>query len=212
MDALNTWLGYIVSEIINTCININLQNCPGCRDGMISPLLHFHTSLSLKDIIETYFSTALTCINIDVLYKNFCSKMNIGDCVNSKELLSLGHSFLRTVNEKAVYYGDYITTENDKIVSDALANSALSANIVTQTNCTAQSYEPSYEPTSIPKKKIVRKRKNTSKIESKSKTANNDLNDIIENYDPSSPTYSNRINYEILPNVIQKTPRKKKNN
>lgn len=159
MDVFKLWLGYIAAEVIDKCISLNLQSCPACKNGVLSPILHFHNHLNLKEIIETYFDGASNNMDVNSLLQKFANKLNVLDISNGGELIMIGQTFVRTLTAKALYYGDYITAENDKIVSDVLNSAALNADIPHPTEYNPAS--PSYEPAPI-KRKIPKKNNKTS--------------------------------------------------
>ena len=156
------WLGFISSVIVDGCIQQNKQNCPACKDGMKSPILHFHNALNLHDIIEKYFAIVIRTIDMKALFEKFEAKMSVYGkysefitSYNNSELITTGQFFLKTLNPKALYYGDYITPDIDSLVSITDSNINLEAGIVPPVAYNPES--PSYEPT--PVKKQLKKTK-----------------------------------------------------
>ena len=156
MDAERIWLGFIASEIFNGCIQLNKDNCPACKNGIISPILHFHNALNLHDITEKYFSIVIQNLDLKAIFEKFSAKiLSMYGVTSNNELITIGGFFLKTINPKALYYGDYITAEIDGFVCDGFNKSCADS-----TNSTSVLYDPespSYEP--IPSKKQPRKTK-----------------------------------------------------
>ena len=156
MDTERVWLGFIASEIFNGCIQLNKDNCPACKNGIISPILHFHNAHNLYDITEKYFSIVTQNLDLKAIFEKFSAKiLSMYGVTSNNELITIGGFFLKTINPKALYYGDYITAEIDGFVSDSFNKSC-----VDSTNSTSLLYNPespSYEP--IPTKKHSRKTK-----------------------------------------------------
>ena len=202
MELYKRWLCHIAADLINNCLSLNLENCPGCRDGLTSPILHVHTSFSLKDVIEKYFDGGVERTDIDTLYKFFSNKMELPDDPKYDELITLGKSFLRTLNPRALFYGNYITAENDKLVEELLTVPS----ILELAECSSTSPTHDIDSDLTPKKrKIVRKQKDSVKESSSHENIRDDEILPLETYDPSSPSY------EPTP-IKRKTPMKKKVN
>ena len=202
---LKLWLCHISAELINSCLSLNIENCPGCRDGILSPILHFHTSFSLKDVIEKYFDTASKKMDVEYLCEKFCTKLDLGDEQTYYRFIEVGKSFLKTLTAKALYYGDYITVENDKLVSELIVMDISDNDNISEFTSVPESY-PS-EPASK-KRRIQHKQKVDGKEEPSShEKAGTDNKTIVlsEAYDPLSPSY------EPTP-IKQKVSTKKKVN
>ena len=136
MDSFRTWLAFLSAEIIQRCTTRLRQECPGCTAGLLSPLLHYHNHFNLHDAIEKYMPLIVLEMDLQQLYSEFSIKFGLFDLAND-EFVKLGQNFVRFSTADAIYYGNYITKEND---------AALYA-------------EPIYEPTPIKqtprKKKII---------------------------------------------------------
>lgn len=200
------WLCHISAELINSCLSLNIENCPGCRDGILSPILHFHTSFSLKDVIEKYFDIALKKMDVEYLSEKFCTKLNLRDEQSYDRLIKVGKSFLETLTAKALYYGDYITVENDKIVSELIVMDISDNDNTSEFTSIPERY-PS-EP--APKKRRIQQKPKCDVKEESSYHKNDVMSNktIVlpeEEYNPSSPSY------EPTP-IKQKVSTKKKVN
>ena len=136
MDAFRTWLAFLSADIIQRCTTRLQQECPGCRDGLLSPLLHYHTHFSPHDTMKKYMDTVVLEIDLQQLFNEFLIKFGLFDLPND-EFVKLGQNFVRFSTADAIYYGNYITKENDA----------------------ALYVQPTYEPTPIKpktrKKKII---------------------------------------------------------
>ena len=136
MDAFRTWLAFLSADIIQRCTTRLHLECPGCRDGLLSPLLHYHTHFSLHDTMKKYMDTVVLEIDLQQLFNEFLIKFGLFDLPND-EFVKLGQNFVRFSTPDAIYYGNYINKENDA----------------------ALYVQPTYEPTPIKpksrKKKLI---------------------------------------------------------
>ena len=161
MELLKTWLSLIVAEIIDICINLNHRNCPGCTDGIQSPILHHHNALNLKDIIEKYLDQAWTFIDLKDLFNKLSARIeDQRSNIEQSEFIKMAESLKFILTAKAIYYGDYINVENEKVINDLRCTSA------SLYSPSSPKYEPSpvleYQPTPVPKKRA--KKNNTTSI------------------------------------------------
>ena len=129
MDPFRAWLAFLSADIIQRCTTRLQQECPGCRDGLLSPLLHYHSHFSLHDVMKKYMEIVVLEMDLQQLFSDFMIKFGLFDLPND-EFVKLGQSFVRFSTADAIYYGNYITKEND---------AALYA-------------QPTYEPTPIKQK------------------------------------------------------------
>ena len=49
------WVGYLTSVMIQKCIKLTRERCPGCAKKFKSALLHLHEQLSLEQKLDCYF-------------------------------------------------------------------------------------------------------------------------------------------------------------
>ena len=134
MDTFRTWLAFLSADIIQRCTTRLQQECPACRDGLLSPLLHYHNHFSLHEMMNKYMHLVVLEMDLQQLFGEFTIKFGLFDLATD-EFVKIGQSFVRFSTADAIYYGNYITKEND---------AALYA-------------EPIYEPTPIKQKSRKKK-------------------------------------------------------
>ena len=134
MDVSKTLLAFLSAEIIEQCIVKLKLDCPGCQEGLLSHILHRHTHFSLLETIRLKLPEISTEVDIKKLYNNFLIRFGLFDQPDS-ELVNIGQCFIRFSTAEALYYGNYITKDNEK-----------------------HFYEAEYEPTPV---KDTKKRKLT---------------------------------------------------
>ena len=147
MTDYSTWLAFLASEIIDKCYKKLLEECPACKDGLLSPLLHLHVQYNLLDTMKKYFSVVSLQMDIQALFNTFIIKFGYYQ-VAEEEYIKTGQCFVRFSSAEAIYYGKYITKENDLALYG-------------QPNYEVTSYQPLEETTKKPPKKAGRKKKVT---------------------------------------------------
>ena len=153
MATFDLWLGFLAAEIILRCVERNLQSCPGCRDGIFSPILHLHYSLNLNQIIKKYMKPVITCIDIDSIFQIYLDKF--GSEIEGDELIALGKHFMKALTPDALYYGNYVTVDNDFDIH----------NKIDDKQCIAPTYEPTpIKPSKTQTKKPTKKKQTTPDI------------------------------------------------
>ena len=119
MDYFNDfWLGYITAEFIKKCVDQSLVDCHGCRDGKISPLLHIHHQLGLKEKITHHmeFVRGELISAIPSLYDQF--KLKCVDSSMDKDVyVTNARFFLISITPESLYYGRYLNETNDFFIS-----------------------------------------------------------------------------------------------
>ena len=133
MDSYKTWFAFLCVEVIERCAVTLQKNCPGCQSGLLSPLLHYHTHFNLLDTLKKCMPLVVLEMDIQKLYNDFLLKFGLFS-LPEDEFIRLGQSFVRFSTPDAIYYGNYITKENDQLLY-------------------SESHNPSYEPTPIKGKK-----------------------------------------------------------
>ena len=114
---LEDWKSFIVACFVKRTLEVAIQECQGCQDSSLSPLLHaHHTGLYKKLII--FFEQIRTELqdNLEEVYNQYQQKFGGTTSPNyGKE----GIEFLKNLTPDYLYYGRYITKENDlKIYGD----------------------------------------------------------------------------------------------
>ena len=115
MDSYQVWLAFLAVEIVDSCSLQLLKDCPGCQDGLLSPLLHYHNHFNLHDTIKKNMPVIVSQMNIQELFNKFLVKFGLFE-VPEKEFLNIGQNFIQFSSPDAIYYGKYITKENDQIL------------------------------------------------------------------------------------------------
>ena len=118
MDYFNEfWLGFITAEFVQRCVAESLVHCYGCRDGKISPLLHMHHQLGLKDKLIYHMETVRGTLIplIPTLYEEF--KLKVVDANMDKDAyVTNARFFLISATPESLYYGRYLTESNDAFI------------------------------------------------------------------------------------------------
>ena len=110
-----TWCSYIVSHIVDQCLQYSADSCPGCADGMHSPLLHIHNSTNLRQKIERYFYRVISKINIESTFDDFVILFGYFALDRSK-YINIGEVFLQVSNPDSIYFGNYINASLDAAI------------------------------------------------------------------------------------------------
>lgn len=134
MDCTKTWFGFITAEIIKQCISLCEQTCPACKNGILSPLLHYHNELNLREKIEKFIGN--TAIDLSMLFDQFVIRFGVLS-LDRNQFVNLGQSFISISTPDALLYGKYITQDMDKALYGEV-----------------ESYEPA-EPAKKRKKKAI---------------------------------------------------------
>ena len=112
MDAYRTWFGYLSAQAIGLCGDRLTKDCPGCQNGIISPLLHLHTHFNLLETMKKYMHLIALEMDFQLLYNNFILKFGYFN-ISEEEFIKSGESFIKFSTPDAIYYGNYITQEID---------------------------------------------------------------------------------------------------
>ena len=112
MDCCKTWLAFLGADVIQRCVDCCEQECPACKNGLLSPLLHFHNQYSLREKLDTYYYKTIQQLDIAALFDRFILRFGWFS-LNREEFVNMGQSFVRLSTPDALFYGKYITKEND---------------------------------------------------------------------------------------------------
>ena len=112
MDAYKTWLAFLSAEVITRCLDRVKENCEGCRIGLLSPLLHQHTHFNLLEALKAKMPEISLQMDIQKLFHSFLIRFGLFD-LPEEELVKIGQYFVRFSTPDAIYYGNYITKENE---------------------------------------------------------------------------------------------------
>jgi len=119
-SSSRTWLGYVTAEVVYQCISLCDEECLACKNGVISPLLHYHNELNLKDKIQRYLGRVN--INLDSLFDQFILRFG-WFALNRTQYIQLADIFLSVSTPEAMVYGKYITHQNDYAIHGQQASS-----------------------------------------------------------------------------------------
>ena len=111
--STRTWLGYVTAEVVHKCVTMCSEECLACRNGIISPLLHFHNELNLKDKLHRYLSRVV--IDLDHLFDQFILQFG-WFALNRQHFIQLAEIFLNVSTPDAILYGKYIRPDNDQAI------------------------------------------------------------------------------------------------
>ena len=119
----DTWVAFLSEHIVRQSLKISKENCPGCKDDMQSSILHLHEQQSLLEKIRNTFDQARACIllDIDSYYTQFESKLpHSADKKKDKIVYcNLARTFLLTATSDSLYFGRYVSAENDSYIAEA---------------------------------------------------------------------------------------------
>lgn len=113
MDRCKTWLAFLSAHIVDKCIEHCANDCPACIDGLFSPLLHRHNELNLRGKIDYYFGRVTQQMDILALFGQFIIRFGWFD-LQRDEYVNIGEKFIKLSTSDAIFFGNYITYENDK--------------------------------------------------------------------------------------------------
>lgn len=109
----HTWLGYIAAEVVRQCITLANAECLACANKISSPLLHFHNELNLKEKMARYMKNVT--LNVDELFDQFVLQFGWFS-LSRDQYIQIGNTFLLFSTPDAIFYGKYITPQNDKAI------------------------------------------------------------------------------------------------
>ena len=108
------WWGYLTHIVIEKCVALSKEKCPGCAQGFKTSLLHVHQQASLLNKIETYLneSRGLLSSNFDEMFADFRKRVEFEVTEDEKQvLITSGRSFLFIVTPPSLFYGRFLTEE-----------------------------------------------------------------------------------------------------
>ena len=107
-----TWVGYLTAHIVDRCIEHCMADCPGCIDGIYSPLLHWHNRLHLLSKVEKYFCAVVNQMDLSTIFDQFVVRFGFFS-LSREQFIKEGETFLRQQNSRSIFFGDYITPSLD---------------------------------------------------------------------------------------------------
>ena len=119
----DSWVAFLSEHIVQQSLKISKDNCPGCKDDMQSPLLHLHEQQSLLEKLRTSFDQVrgIVLFGIDIYYTKFESKLPHSSDKTKDKLIycNLARTFLLTATPDSLYFGRYLSAENDSFIAEA---------------------------------------------------------------------------------------------
>ena len=113
------WLGYLSSVLVQKCIQLARERCPGCTKTFKSSLLHLHEQMSLENKLECYFEEVrgLFVSKIRLYFAEFEKKIKVPCSEDIKKLyIDFGKAFLFMTTPRSIYYGRYIDESNCELI------------------------------------------------------------------------------------------------
>ena len=110
MDFNKTWFAFISAEIIRQCIDMCAKECLACRDGVLSPLLHYHNELNLREKMVRYVNRVE--LDLMTMFDLFIIRFGCFG-LDRDQFLNNAQAFIDFSTPDAMFYGKYITYEND---------------------------------------------------------------------------------------------------
>lgn len=107
------WLAYLTNSVVVKCLQLSKERCPGCKERMTSPLLHYHLQLSLLDKMKCYFEEVRGPMikDIEECFQSFASQISLND--DGTNFHFLGQTFMMMATAESLYYGRYLDDNND---------------------------------------------------------------------------------------------------
>ena len=113
LDHNKTWPGYLTAHIIDQCIAHCEADCPGCRDGVLSPLLHWHNRFDLRTKVDRYFFTVKNKVDVSALFDAFHLRFGFFSKLNREKFVNSGECFVDNATPTSLVFGDFITHSLD---------------------------------------------------------------------------------------------------
>ena len=121
---------FLAEQIARECTNLTVQNCAACRENLCSPLLHQHCHMNLLDSLREYFQQVRGHLlsKISTFYDCIESKLPHSPDRKKDRMIYLlnAQSFLTSCNAETIYWGRYVSRDNDQYISEGLKNLAIS--------------------------------------------------------------------------------------
>ncbi len=125
------WTGYLTGIVLNRCLKLSIQRCPGCISKLKSPVLHQHQQHSLLDKVKLYYNEVRGLIlpSLDKLYDIIAKQLphSADPAIDKQIYCQNGVFFLTSSNPDSLYWGRYIDEFNDATI-DSMLNIFLKKN------------------------------------------------------------------------------------
>ena len=120
-----SWYGFLAEQFVRNCVQLSRQNCPGCKAHLISHLLHLHHQESLLDVMRKYCEEVrgLMLSSVSKFYDSVETKLPHSDDKKKDKMIYLlnARTFLMTCNAETIYWGRYVTHEEDAYINAAIS-------------------------------------------------------------------------------------------
>ena len=121
---------FLAEQIARECINLTSQNCSACKENLRSPLLHYHCHLNLLESLRQYFEEvrANLLANLSKFYNCIESKLPHSPDKKKDQMLYIlnAQAFLSSCNPETIYWGRYVSRDDDGYIFDSLKNLLIS--------------------------------------------------------------------------------------
>lgn len=119
-----TWFGYVIDDLITTCVNLSKERCEGCQLNLSSAILHTHEQATLLEKIENFLSEArsnLLGYQLEGLFQKFSRYHKEAKLKAIREnLLQEIRTIISVATPQSLYFGRWITVERDNIFKDMI--------------------------------------------------------------------------------------------
>ena len=115
---------FLAEEICRECVNLCKQNCSGCKDNLSSELLHWHAHLNTLEKLREHFEQVRGTLlgNVALFYKCIENKLPHSEDKKHDQMIYLlnARAFLTSCNPETIYWGRYVTRDDDTYISNTL--------------------------------------------------------------------------------------------
>ena len=117
MYCSDLWIAYVANRVVDEAVKVSRRDCPGHKKAFNSALLHQCQQLSLHDKLAMRFNEIRSTVlrQLTTLYDEL--KDNLPSSENAEQdktdAISIARQFLLTATADSVYYGRFITEDND---------------------------------------------------------------------------------------------------
>ena len=119
-----TWFGYVIDDLITTCVNLSKERCEGCQLNLSSAILHTHEQATLLEKIDNFLSEArsnLLGYQLEGLFQKFSRYHKEAKLKAIREnLLQEIRTIISVATPQSLYFGRWITVERDNIFKDMI--------------------------------------------------------------------------------------------
>ena len=110
------WHSYLVAMFVEQTLKMGFKRCKGCEENRLSPIAHAHITTSLIEKIRHFFTTIQSVLCEDIVelayLARFIPQTKVKDFTD-EELISEGLRFLKQLTPHEIYYGAYISKEDE---------------------------------------------------------------------------------------------------